>query len=502
MTRCLALLAAALASACGGDPLRRVTISVPYEILTLDPHARNNLANFALVSHFYDPLVTTDADMKIRPCLARLWENPDPSTWIFHLQKDARFHSGRMLHADDVVYSITRLQQERDLEIGGYVRYVAEVTAVDARTVRLRTTRPLSILLNKLRFVAIVPKGARGEDLAVRPDGTGAFRLAQWDRGRTLRMVRNDTAWSPSGDIEEVTFLLDRTPEQAAEDLRSGRAQLAQANSRAAAAALRREGRFEVHSHPSLFLKYIGYDVERAETPYVRPHPNPFRDLRVRRAFHLALDRRRLVDALTTAAQPASQLVPPTIFGFNPRLATPEPDPGEARRLLAEAGYAGGVEADLHVRKLYAEAAALVAEQLRPSGFRLQPKVENDGEFLDRLRRRDASLFLSRFGCPTGDASDILDNALHSIDPAHGLGMQNFGGYANPEVDRAIETSAGIESVADRRAALESIMARLIGDLVWVPLYVDEDTYAHDKRLRWRPRNDSFILAAEIGGQE
>ena len=110
----------------------------------------------------------------------------------------------------------------------------------------------------------------------------------------------------------------------------------------------------------------------------------------------------------------------------------------------------------------------------------------------------DTSLLLSRFGCPTGDVSDILDNAIHTRDPARRLGIQNYGGYSNPAVDRAIEHSAGIDDTVERRRALESIMATLMDDLAWIPLYVDQDTYALDRGLSWKPRADSFILAAEI----
>src|SRR5438874_783958 len=85
--------------------LQNVTFAVPYELDTLDTQDRNNLANFALLSHSYEPLVTTDASMRIHPLLAESWENPDLSTWIMHLRKSVYFHSGKMLTPNDVVYS-------------------------------------------------------------------------------------------------------------------------------------------------------------------------------------------------------------------------------------------------------------------------------------------------------------------------------------------------------------------------------------------------------------
>jgi peptide/nickel transport system substrate-binding protein len=481
-------------------PLASVGISVPYEVDTLDPHVKNTVSNFAVLSHVYEPLVTTDADMKLRPCLARLWENPDPSTWIFHLQKGARFHSGRPLRAQDVVYTIRRLlaTQRAPLEMAGYTLYVSSVEALDDETVRLRTTKPLSILLNKLRFVSIVPDGALPADLAERPDGTGPYTVRAWERGRELVLTRHRAYWGPPPAIDEVRFRLDRSPEEAAGDIEAGRSQLAQVNSRAVEARLRAGGRVDIQSRPSLFTKFIGYDVAREVTPYAVPGPNPFRNPLVRQAIHLGIDRRRLVADLSTGAVPTNQLVPASIFGFNPAIPPASYDPDRARSLLTQAGLTEGLRAVLHVRKMYAEAAHLVATQLRPVGIHLEVEVLTDEDFLSRLRRRDSSLYLSRFGCPTGDASDILDNVLHSRSPERHMGMQNFGGYANAEVDREIEASASVESVTDRRALLEAIMKRLVDDLAWIPLYVDEDVYAVDRRLGWSPRNDSFILAAEI----
>ena len=218
--------------------------------------------------------------MKLRPCLARLWENPDPATWVFHLQRGARFHSGRPLRAQDVVFSIRRLlgTSSTPLEMAGYVLYVSSVEALDEQTVRLRTTKPLSILLNKLRFVAIIPEGATSQDLTERPDGTGPYTVRRWNHGQELVLTRNRGYWGPPPALDEVTFYLDRSPEEAAADIESGRSQLAQLNSRAAAARLRAGGRAVIQSRPSLFLKYIGYDLQRQVTPYAGPGPNPFRD--------------------------------------------------------------------------------------------------------------------------------------------------------------------------------------------------------------------------------
>lgn len=476
-----------------------IRIAVPYDVSTLDPHARDTLSNLAIDSHFYEALVTADPDMNVRPGLAASWESPDNSTWIFRLRPSVRFHSGRPLRSADVVYSIDRLLGDSRLEVAGYVLYLTEVSAVDPLTVRIRTTRPPGVFLSKLRFVSVVPEGSTSGELAERADGTGPYRLERWRSRQLVGMRRNEDYWGPKPELSEVEFLLNRSSEQAVEDLLAGRCQLAEISAKPLEARVQAAGRFEILRRPSLFLKYLGFDVYREVTPYANVKPNPFRKKAVREAIHLAIDRRRLVSQLATEAVPATQIVPSSyVFGFDPRIPAPLHDPARARTLLAEAGLGRGFRATLHVRKIFPEAAYLVRDQLKEVGIDLEVAVLGDEDFFELARRREFSMYLTRVGSGTGDASDILENALHSLSADRSLGYSNYGGYANREVDRAIEESARLESAPARREAIERIVARVMGDVVWVPLYVDQHVYALDRGFSWQPRNDNCVLAAEI----
>ena len=501
LRRFLPLLAsAALACRSGARaPLDVVHVSMPHVAVELDPHAKNQLAAFSIVSQIYEPLVTTDASMQIQPCLASRWESPDPSTWVFHLRENVRFHSGKLLDADDVVYTMDRLLTTPDLEMSGYLLYIESVAALDPRTVRIRTTKPLAVLLNKLRFISIVPKGATRAGLDAHPDGTGPFRLVEWTPGRLLRVARFDGYWGSPPAFREVVFRLDRSPSQALADLEQGRAELAQCNSKRLEASLGADGRFRVLRRTSIFVKYIGYDLGHDSPEGVSPLPNPFRNILVRRALDVAIDRRKLIAALPYDAVPATQLVPPFIFGFNPRIGEAPFDPTAARTLLAQAGLPDGFSARFLARKLFADAAYEVAAQLRSVGVRFDVSIVSDPQFFDIANAGHSVVHLSRFGCLTGDISDILDNVLHSLDPARHFGIHNYVGYGNEDVDRAIEASAEMQSINARRDALQRVEKTLMDDLVWVPLYVDDDDYAVDRRLAWQPRNDGLILAAEIG---
>ena len=220
---------------CRHDAIKKqheIAIAVPYEIDTLDPHARNSLSTFALLSHFYEPLVTTDADMKIQPCLAVSWENPDLLTWIFYLRSHVKFHNGKILDSGDVVYSYQRLLNSQKLEIAGYLLDIAEVTAQGPLVVRIRTKHPMNVLLNKLRFVQIVPRNADAETMSKKVDGTGPYSLLQWSDKSVIQMVRNAGYWGKKPFFEHVLFRLNQNSDQAIQSLLSGQSQLVQCNSK------------------------------------------------------------------------------------------------------------------------------------------------------------------------------------------------------------------------------------------------------------------------------
>lgn len=146
---------------CGRGATRSspLVLSVPYEIDTLDPHAKDRLSESAIDHHFYEALVSTDAEMGVHPSLALRWDNPDLLTWVFYLRPGVRFHDGRPLTASDVVYSFERLLKNPKLERGLYIVQIASVRALDPNTVEIRTHKPTAVLLSKLSNVFVVREG-------------------------------------------------------------------------------------------------------------------------------------------------------------------------------------------------------------------------------------------------------------------------------------------------------------------------------------------------------
>ncbi len=493
------VLLALVGSACAGvsaGPPQTLGIAASYELASLDPHRQDTLAASALLSNIYEPLVATDADMKLVPRLAETWENPDPRTWIFHLRRGVAFHDGRLFSARDAVASIQRLQREAGLEMRKKVRGIEEAVALDAWTLRLRTREPDRTLLHKLSGVLLLP--ARMPPEAGAANGTGPYRLLAWDGAKRFQLVRHERHWAGAGvgAFRRVDYALGLDPAAALAALRDGRVQIAETGGLRLSDEDARG--FRVARRDSLYTKLLFFDLARERTPGVPGRRNPFLDPQVRRALHVAIDRSALASLHVREAAPATQLVPRFVFGFDSSLPEPRPDPAAARELLRAAGLAGGFRAKLLTRHVLAELAAPLPEMLATIGVALEVEAVSDAEFFERLRRGEASLWLDRVACISGDAGELFADFLHSRDEKRRLGSANDSGLRDRGLDRAIEASAELEDDLDRRAALSALMARLMRELPVLPLVTAREVYVFDRRLAFAARFDGEIRASEV----
>jgi peptide/nickel transport system substrate-binding protein len=486
--------------ACGGrsqpagtsEPLR---IASPFDLSTLDPHAVDRLDHFALLINIYEPLVANDPELRLVPALAERWENPDDTTWVFHLRRGVRFHSGRLLSAEDVVSSIQRLRERPDLEYRSYVLDVVAVFAEGPGRVVIRTAGRSRSVLSRLANVLIVPQGASDEALRAAADGTGPYSLAAWRPGESLQLARSGS-WSGRALPERVEFALAREASEAVDGLLGGRYDLVRADSRA---AVERAGdRFRVVRRENLFTKMLAFDHRRERTPFSSAPRNPFRELRVRRALDLGLDRAAIARALPRHALPTNQPVARFVFGFDPTVPPPVTDLAAARRLLGEAGFGKGFEVTLHTRKGFLDGARAVRDALLPLGIRVEIMTLPDAEYFAFLSQGGPSLWFDRFGCTTGEATELLEDLVHSRDPARHLGTLNFGGFSDAELDRLIEETARLDNPGRRRDALQRALRLTLERLPVVSLFNDEDVYLMRPDLAFRPRADSYLPVEEM----
>ena len=144
----LSLLVAGPAVAADGKTLRMAYDADP---TSLDPHEQLASATLQLSHLTFDPLLRFRQDLTLEPRLAKSWEKIDERTTRFHLREDVKFQSGRVLIADDVVWTFNRLKQSPDFK--ALFEPFQEARAIDDRTVELVTKGPYPLVLNLATYI-------------------------------------------------------------------------------------------------------------------------------------------------------------------------------------------------------------------------------------------------------------------------------------------------------------------------------------------------------------
>jgi peptide/nickel transport system substrate-binding protein len=490
------VLAGLALAACGraAEPGRELRVAMYDDLASFDPDARNTVGAYEVLSSIYEPLVTLDRSMRPAPALAVSWETPDLLTWVFRLRPGVRFHDGSPLTAEDVVSSFRRLLTDESLEMRSYLSGVADVTARGREVVVVRTLRPNAQLASRLHFVLVVPRGSTAGSLARRANGTGPYAVVGWAPS-SLTLKRNESYWGTPPGFARVRIDLGIGAGVAKGAIKEGRYEVLDAT-RGAEEEARRNPRYRVVEQENIFLRHLAFDVSRERTPFCPGTTNPFRRREVREAVSLALDRERLAATAGMGARPANQLVPRAVFGHDARLAPLEFDPVRARALLARAGFAGGFDVVLH-RGGFSAATELVRAQLADVGIRVKVEALPSAAFFDALEARKLSFWILASGCPTGDGLELLETSFHSPG-SDGLGIDNYGDYRSPELDRGILEAGGLFDLRTRQAAVQALLERVLEGRVWIPLYHDRGALLVAKGVSYAERADGYLRLADL----
>jgi peptide/nickel transport system substrate-binding protein len=468
---------------------------------TFDPQRVSDERTRNVLGHFYEPLVDFDANLSLRPRLALSWSNPSDTEWRFVLRDGVVFHDGRLFGAEDVKATLDRARRL----VEGFVTEsdihdISAVRILDARTVSVTTRRPRPLLLTRLTRLLILPRDTEDSEV-FEPVGTGPWVFeggSTGPSGEPIRGRRFERYW---GDVPEAAEMrIEAEPDETGreEALLSGADVVAPFPRSALDASGRSRGPFRVVRRPTLTTVFLSLRV----APGFRGTQSPFRDVRLRRAVSLALDRERLVrEALDGDGTPLWQLAPPGIVGYAERISGGGPDVEEARRLVAEAGFPGGLSSRIHADPTRERVAREVARQLEPAGIRLEVVVESwDDLFRSQLFGLSPVALWSAVHT-AGHASGFYESYLHSTGATAAFGGENSSRYADPEVDVLIERASEALLRDDRERLLAAVRDRALSDLPYVPLFSPVRAYGVRDGVEFAPRLDEAVFASEVRGK-
>lgn len=505
------------AAADGKGPLRIALASEPSSI---DPHFHVTTPNMALSTHIFDRLVHTNERQELVPGLATSWSQVDPLTWEFKLRAGVTWHDGAPFTADDVIFTFERAGNVPGSPSGfGLYLKGKTITRIDDLTVRIATAQPYPLMASDLAAIAVVSRrhgaGASTADYnsGKAAVGTGPYRYAQFVPGDRIVFTANPAYWGPLPSFENVIHKPIRAGPARVAALLAGDVDVIEDVPTADIARLRSESKVTLAQSPSYRVIFLQADQWRETTPFANGKDgsairNPFRNLKVRQAVSMAINREALVARVMEGqATIAVQCLPDGFLGVSRGIGPTAYDPEGARRLLAQAGLGTGFKVTLHgpsgrypndSRIIEAVAQMLtrvgietVIETMPPSTFFTRASSGADG-------KPEFSLFLAGWGAATGEMSSPLKGLLATYDRDSGLGASNRGRYSSQAFDEALADALIAPDLERAQKGLARASEIAMADLGLIPLLHPLNTWATRRGLSYRARTDEATTAMGV----
>lgn len=508
----LGLTAASAASA------QTLTMGVRGGPESMDPHFSALGPHAEAAKHIFDTLVWSGTDLQIEPGLATSWSAVDDDTWEFKLREGVKFHDGTDFDAEDVKFSIERIPVVTGPTTTAiYVRRVKDVEIIDPYTLHIHTDGQAATLPNDFIRLFIVSSEAaadystpetasEGFNSGTATIGTGPYKFVSWEPKGDLVLERNDDYWRGMGAWESVIRKEIPNDSSRLAALKAGQVDVINYVSSVDYLALERDASVDAVKGDSVYIMNLQLD-QREDTPMVRAidgsdlAENPFRDLKVRQAIDLAIDRETMVDVvLEGLGNPANQMMPAGFFGSSEAIPMPEYNPSKAKALLADAGYPDGFEVDLYCTadRLPGDGAICqgLGQMLTQVGIKTNVNAISKTVYFPAQARLEYSMFMNGWGTLTGEASYTLGGLAHSNNPDVKLGAYNRIEYLNEDVDKLLQDGAKMMDADQRRATYEEAMEKVMADKAYISLVQLQTVWgAKAGMLEFAPRFDEDTLA-------
>lgn len=493
-----ALWAACLAPAWGADNVYRRPLG--NDPATLDPARIGDIYSRSVSQQLFDGLVQFDQTLTVTPALAQHWKaSRDGLVWTFILRRGVKFHHGREVTADDVVYSLTRLVNPKlgsaaaDLFLNvkgavdfreGRAKTIVGLKAVDRYTVEVVLTEALVPFVSVLAVghAKILPRDVveqKGDDgFGIAPVGTGPFRFVKWDRGREIRLAGNAEYFDGPPRLAGLVYrVFPGSPWDAVyEEFQRGQLEDAPPPLRDYRRAVMAAGDGYV-KRSLLSVRFYGFNTRM----------KPLGDRLVRQALSHAIDREAIIEGPFFGRHVLARgILPPGTQGYNPKVAGYPHDPARARKLLAEAGYPAGrglppigIWAGARHGGLLRE-HELMRDNLAAVGVQSEFHYETDWPAFSRLlKERRMPVFQYAWYADVPDPDNFLFKLFYS------QSSSNLTGYANPRVDALLLRARNEPDVSRRVELYRRAEHAILDDAPIVPVW----HYAYERIFQPYVRN-------------
>jgi peptide/nickel transport system substrate-binding protein len=496
------------------------------DYLTADPMAQNELLTNSINGHVYESLVMRGKKLEILPGLAASWKQTAPTVWVFNLRQGVKWHDGSDFTADDVVFSIKRLQGPTS-NFRVYGNSVGEPRKIDTHTVELTTPVPNPVMLEMLANSLFMMNKAwceknnavKAQDFTNEKEaytarnamGTGPYTLVSRDPDVKSVFKKNPKWWGLGdknywdGNVDEIVYTPIGAPGTRMAALLAGNIDFVLDPPPSDVEKLKVEKGVKVYEGRENRIIFLQMDQARDELLYSSVKgKNPFKDKRVRQAFYQAID----VNAIKTAVMrglsvpTAINLPNPDKAGIPKEMDKRYPyDISAAKKLLAEAGYPNGFELGMDCpnnRYINDEKICVaVAGMLSKIGVNVKVNAIPRSQYFPKAQRMEVSFCMLGWGGATTDAIFTLQPVLHSRNDK-GDGDYNWGNYKDAAFDAMIDDAKGDTDTKRRQQTINKAMKHFHDNVYMIPLHLQVIPWASRANVTVIHRADNWLQATWV----
>ncbi len=481
----------------------QITISQSADGQTLDPGKTTLILNVNYMYNLYDTVTRWDADLKLQPGLAISWKNVSDTVWEFTFRQGVKFHDGAPLTPEDVKATLDRLMAPGKTLYQTSFATISAVEVVGPQTIRVTTRHPDSLLPVRMAQMGsqIYPaRFARTEEgaaeLARKPIGTGAYKLVEWIKDDRLVMEANKGWWGWEGKapaIERVVWKPIPDDFARISALEKGEVDLI-TNVPPDQIKAVREGRgTQVLTVPS--TRTVIFSMNASQPP--------LSDRRVRQALHYAMDVESIVRNLYAGqGKLMSGMLADTDFGYNPQLKPYPYDPARAKRLLADAGYASGIDVTLYAGTGTMvndkQLLEVIADMWSKVGIRAKVQMM---EMAQRSKMNNERTLPPNSALLTTPQSTLLDadGSVWRLLHPNGLWGKYWAGNQSGQRFYDVMEQARTSLDQPKRKALYTEATQILHEeKPYLELFQEVLVYGVSKRVTVKPRPDYRMIVSEM----
>jgi peptide/nickel transport system substrate-binding protein len=484
------------------------------DVNAMDPATRQETVQLSFLSNIYEPLARRNRALALEPALATSWDQTSPTVWRFHLRPGVRWQDGSPFTAEDVVFTLKRIQSPNS-SMRALMSPVKEARRIDDLTVEFETLVPDPILPQEQTNLLIMSKAWCESHNAAEPVtigkednyalhnamGTGPFKLVSREPDRKTVVEKNPLWWDkPEHNLDQVEFDVIGSAATRVAALLSGDVDMIYSVPPQDIARIKQTSGLKVLETPELRTIYLGFAQSRDELPSSDVKgKNPFKDVRVREAVALAVDETAITSRVMLGlGHPTWEMWGPGVNGYDAALdVRPKADPAKAKQRLAEAGYPNGFRVGLDCPNdryvMDEQICTAMVSMLARVGIKVDLNAQTKSKFFNKILapNYNTDFFMVGWTPATYDAHNVLYTLLGTRDGKRG--EVNIGGYSNPTLDLLIE-KIGVETgQAERNAMIGQSIEILQKDVATVPLHQQVIVWAAKQNIELAQPADNFF---------